>query len=83
MVKPAEKFSWTGLGLFIGDHDTLISQGWGENGQCILKMHCRTGEIGAVMTNRNSGVDQQASGVERLADRNFCEGEQVSFAIIY
>ena len=79
MVKPAEKFSWTGLGLFIGDHDTLISQGWGENGQCILKMHCRTGEIGAVMTNRNPGVDQQASGVERLADRNFCEGEQVSF----
>ena len=69
MVKPAEKFPWTGLGLFIGENDTLISQGWGENGQCILKMHCRTGELAAVMTNRNPGVDQQASGVEWLADR--------------
>ena len=51
------------------NRDTLISRGWGENGQCMLKMHCRTGEIAVVMTNRNPGVDQQASGVERLADR--------------
>ena len=69
MMKPADKFPWTGLGLFIGEDDTLISRGWGENGQCMLKMHCRTGEIAVVMTNRNPGVDQQASGVERLADR--------------
>ena len=74
MAKPVEKFPWTGLGLFIGENDTLISQGWGENGQCILKMNCRTGEIAAVMTNRNPGVDQQASGVEWLADRKPCEG---------
>ena len=79
MVKPAEKFPWTGLGLFIGENDTLISRGWGENGQCMLKMHCRTGEIAVVMTNRNPGVDQQASGVEWLADRKPCEGNQVSF----
>ncbi len=77
MVKPVEKFPWTGLGLFIGENDTLISRGWGENGQCILKMHCRTGEIAAVMTNRNPGVDQQASGVEWLADRKHCEENQV------
>ena len=77
MVKPAEKFPWTGLGLLIGKNDTLISQGWGENGQCMLKMHCRTGEIAAVMTNRNPGADQQASGVEWLADRNLCERNQV------
>jgi len=51
----------------------LISRGWWENGQCMLKMHCRTGEIAAVMTNRNPGVDQQASGVEWLADRKSCE----------
>ncbi|MER2056911.1 MAG: hypothetical protein ABTB30_16625, partial [Clostridia bacterium] len=69
MVNPTEKFPWAGLGLFIGEDDTLISRGWGENGQCMLKMHCRTGEIAVVMTNRNPGVDQQASGVERLADR--------------
>ena len=76
MVKPAEKFPWVGLGLFIGENDTLISQGWGENGQCMLKMYCRTGEAAAVMTNRNPGVDQQASGVEWLADRELCEGNQ-------
>ena len=69
MVKPVKKFPWTGLGLFIGENDTLVSQGWSENGQCMLKMHCRTGEIAAVMTNRNPGVDQQASGVEWLADK--------------
>ena len=77
MAKPVEKFPWTGLGLFIGENDTLISRGWGENGQCMLKIHCRTGEIAAIMTNRNPGVDQQASGVEWLADRNTCAGEQV------
>jgi len=77
MVKPAEEFPWTGLGLFIGENNTLISRGWGENGQCMLKMHSRLGEISAVMTNRNPGVDQQASGVEWLADRNPCEGNQV------
>ena len=79
MAKPVEKFPWTGLGLFIEGNDTLISRGWSENGQCILKMHCRTGEIAVVMTNRNPGVDQQASGVEWLADRKPGEGDQVSF----
>ena len=69
MVKPMEKFPWTGLGLLIGENDTLVSQGWGENGQCMLKMNCRTGKIAAVMTNRNPGVDQQASGVEWLAEQ--------------
>ena len=76
MVKPAEKFPWAGLGLFIGENDMLISRGWGENGQCMLKMHSPTGEIAAVMTNRNPGVDQQASGVEWLADRELCEGNE-------
>ncbi|MBR7174202.1 MAG: hypothetical protein IKD50_07225, partial [Clostridia bacterium] len=76
MVKPVDKFPWACIGLFIGENDTLISRGWGENGQCILKMRCRTGEIAAVMTNRNPGVDQQASGVEWLADRSSCEDNQ-------
>jgi len=50
--------------------------GGGKNGQSILKMHCRTGEAAAVMTDRNPGVDQQASGVEWLADRSSCEDNQ-------
>ena len=77
MVKPVEKFPWTGLGLSVKENDTLISRGWGENGQCMLKMHCDTGEVAAVMTNRNPGVDQQASGVEWLTDRKLYEGNQI------
>lgn len=76
MVKPAEKFPWAGLGLFIEENESLVSRGWGENGQSILKMHCRTGAAAAVMTNRNPGVDQQASGVGWLADRSSCEDNQ-------
>ena len=70
MAAPVEKFPWTGLGLFMAGQDMLMSQGWGENGQCMLKMNCRTGAVSVVMTNRNPEVDQAASGVEWLADRN-------------
>lgn len=70
MAKPAERFPWVGLGIFLRGNDTLVSQGWGENGQCMLKMNCRTEEISVVMTNCDSGVDQAASGVEGLADKN-------------
>ncbi len=74
MAKPVDGFPWTGLGLLIGGKDTLISQGWGENGQCMMKMNCRTGEISVVMTNRNPGADQAESGVQWLADRRFSGG---------
>ena len=69
MATPVERFPWTGLGLFIGDRDTLVTQGWGENGQCMLKMNCCTGVVSVVMTNRNPEVDQAASGVEWLANQ--------------
>lgn len=46
-----------------------MSQGWGENGQCMLKMNLRTGTACVVMTNRNPGADQSESGVEWLVDR--------------
>ncbi len=71
MAKPVKDFPWTGLGVFIGGDNILTSQGWGENGQCMLKMNRRTGEIAVVMTNRNPGVDQAESGIEWLADRAF------------
>jgi hypothetical protein len=44
----------------------MVSQGWGENGQSMLKMNFVTGEISVVMTNRNPEVDQSESGVEQL-----------------
>ena len=75
MVKPTDRFPWTGLGLFIDGKDTLVSQGWGENGQCMMKMNIRTKKIAVVMTNRNPGVDQAESGVERLVDRKLNEKE--------
>ena len=68
MAKPVKDFSWTGLGVFIGGEDILVSQGWGENGQCMLKMNRRTKEISIVMTNQNPGVDQAESGIEWLVN---------------
>ena len=67
MIRPTENFSWVGLGLFLRGDDTCVSQGWGENGQCMLLMNHRTGEISVVMTNQDPGVDQTESGVEKLA----------------
>jgi hypothetical protein len=34
----------------------------------MLKINYRTGEIAAVMTNQNPGVDQTESGLERLVN---------------
>lgn len=70
MAAPVEKFQWTGLGVFIAGEDMLMTQGWGENGQCMVKMNCRTGAISAVMTNQNPDMDQSESGVEWLVNRN-------------
>lgn len=70
MATPVEKFPWTGLGLFTAGQDMLMSQGWGENGQCMLKMNTRTGAVSVVMTNRNPEVDQASSGVECLVNKN-------------
>lgn len=69
MATPVKAFSWTGLGLFTGGQDILVSQGWGENAQCMLKMNYRTKEISIVMTNRNPGVDQTESGIEWLVNQ--------------
>ena len=71
IAKPVKDFPWTGLGVFTDGEDVLVSRGWSENGQCMLKMNCRTGEISVVMTNRNPGVDQAESGIEWLVNRAF------------
>ncbi|MBQ9252223.1 MAG: GNAT family N-acetyltransferase [Clostridia bacterium] len=68
MVRPVDRFPWVGLGLLIDGNDTLMSQGWGENGQCVMKMNFRTNQAAVVMTNQNPGVDQKESGIEWLAD---------------
>ncbi len=68
MSKPARNFPWTGLGIFNSGENILSSSGWGENGQCMLKMNCRTREISVVMANRNPGVDQTESGIEWLVN---------------
>ena len=70
MGAPAAQFPWTGLGVFISGEDTLMTQGWSENGQCMMKMNCRTGAVSVVMTNRNPEMDQSESGVEWLCDKN-------------
>ena len=68
MIKPVENFNWTGLGIFLNGEDVLVSKGWGENGQCMMKMYLQKGEISVVMSNNNPGVDQSESGIEWLVD---------------
>ena len=70
LAEPNKKFPWAGLGIFVNGEDVLVTQGWGEHGQCMMKMNCRTGEISVVMTNRNPEMDQSESGVEWLVDQN-------------
>ena len=73
MARPVKDFPWTGLGVFMGGEDILVSQGWGENGQCMMKMNVRTKRIAVVMTNRNPGIDQKESGIEQLTDSKLNE----------
>ncbi|MBQ3269929.1 MAG: GNAT family N-acetyltransferase [Oscillospiraceae bacterium] len=73
MARPANDFPWTGLGVFTGGEDILVAQGWGENGQCMMKMNTRTKRIAVVMANQNPGVDQAESGIEWLVDRKLNE----------
>ncbi len=75
MARPVKDFSWAGLGLFVSGKDTLVSQGWGENGQCMMKMNTRTKRIAVVMTNRDPGIDQAGSGIEWLVDSKLNEKE--------
>ena len=70
MAKPVDQFPWTGLGVFVCGEDMLMTQGWGEHGQCMMKMNCRTEQISVVMTNRNPEKPQAESGVEWLVDQN-------------
>ena len=70
MARPVEKFPWTGLGVFVNGEDVLMTQGWGETGQCMMKMNCRTEQVSIVMTNSNPDMDQSESGVEWLVDKN-------------
>ena len=69
MAKPVEQFPWSGLGVFMGKENEIISRGWGENGQSMLKINYVTGEAAVVMTNQNPGVDQTESGIEDLINR--------------
>lgn len=68
MMKSPENFPWVGLGLFKQGEDVIVSKGWGENGQCMLKINCRDDSIAVVMTNKDPEVPQEESGVERLLD---------------
>lgn len=70
MAKTPDLFPWAGLGIFICEDGSLMTQGWGENGQCMMKINCRTGQISVVMTNRNPEMPQSESGIEWLVDRN-------------
>lgn len=61
-------FPWTGLGVF-KDERHAISKGWGENGQCMLKLDLKTGAACAVMTNMDPEAGQEESGIEELVNQ--------------
>ena len=68
MARPVKGFPQTSLGLFPEGTDILVSKGWGQNGQCMMKLNIGKGEVSVVMTNMDPGVDQAESGVEWLVD---------------
>lgn len=70
MAAPLAQFPWSGLGIFVCDDGFLMTQGWAENGQSMMKFNCHTGQISVVMTNRNPEMDQAESGVELLVNQN-------------
>lgn len=73
IVRPLKNFSWTGLGVFMGGENEIVSRGWGENGQSMLKINYKTGDSAVVMTNQNPSVDQTESGLEALVNRSILE----------
>ena len=75
IAKPNETFPWIGLGVFMGGENEIVSRGWGENGQSMMRIDCRTGETAVVMANRNPGVDQSGSGIEWLVNSLANAGE--------
>lgn len=79
MTEPAKGFPWAGVGLFLEGKDTLVSRGWGENGQCMVKMNAKTKQVAVVMTNRNPGVDQAESGIEWLVDGKLNDRESTEY----
>lgn len=78
MIKSPEKFPWVGLGLFKQGEDVIVSKGWGEDGQCMLKINYRDDSIAVVMTNKDPEVPQEESGVEQLLDAYLCENSKRS-----
>lgn len=69
ITMPVENFTWTGLGVFMGAENEIISRGWGENGQSMMKINYIIGEVAVVMTNQNPGVDQSESGIEDIINK--------------
>ena len=55
-------------GVFMGGENEILSRGWGENGQSMLKINYVTGNAAVAMTNQNPGVDQAESGIEELVN---------------
>ena len=76
IAKPVERFPWTGLGVFMGGENEIVTRGWGENGQSMMRINYLTEEIAVVMTNRNPGVDQSESGIEWLINNTMTHKEK-------
>lgn len=68
IIQPAFGVEWTGLGILRYGDQTLVSKGWGEDAQCMLKIHLDKKYVKIIMGNRNPERSQEEIGMDSLLD---------------
>lgn len=68
MIQPAFGVEWSGLGILRYGDQTLVSKGWGEDAQCMMKMHLDGEYVKIIMENGNPERSQEETGMESLLD---------------
>ncbi len=63
MIQKAFEIDWMGLGILRYGDTTLVSKGWGEDAQCMLKMNLINQSVRVIMANKDPGVEQEQSGL--------------------
>ena len=63
MIQKAFEIDWMGLGILRYGDTTLVSKGWGEDAQCMLKMDLINQSVRVIMANKDPGTEQEQSGL--------------------
>lgn len=70
MIRKAFGIDWIGLGIFRYDDSVLVSKGWGEDAQCMLKMDLKKKCVWVIMGNCDPGMEQEKSGIAECLEYN-------------